>query len=163
MACLNREHRRAYLRTYQRQWLAERRAEWFREHGPCALCGSSDDLQLDHIDPQQKVSHNVWSWSEQRRTAELAKCQVLCALCHYAKTGAENSRPLPPHGTRNRYNRGRCRCDACRDANRVRGNRWRHGLPAGESPRALNVRERRLERLRVYWNSRGTSSRERAK
>jgi len=76
-------------REYQRQWMAARRAEWFAENGPCALCGSWDDLELDHVDPATKVHHVVWSWSKARREAELAKCRALCETCHKAKSKTE--------------------------------------------------------------------------
>lgn len=45
-----------------------------------------DNLEVDHIDPDQKISHKVWSWAKPRRDAELAKCQVLCNKCHKNKT-----------------------------------------------------------------------------
>lgn len=68
-----------------------RRKAWLSENGPCAVCGSSEFLEIDHINPETKVSHNVWSWSESRRTEELKKCQVLCKKCHKEKTRADNS------------------------------------------------------------------------
>lgn len=58
----------------------------FAENGPCRQCGSTEDLELDHIDPTTKISHAVWSWSEQRRAEELKKCQVLCHNYHETKT-----------------------------------------------------------------------------
>lgn len=73
-------------REYQRKWIAKRRKDWFDANGPCVLCGSSDDLELDHIDESTKVTHNIWSWSEKRRADELVKCQVLCKICHLEKT-----------------------------------------------------------------------------
>ena len=73
-------------REYQRTWMAKRRSDWFSENGPCVVCGSWDNLELDHIDPQTKVSHRIWSWAKSRRNAELAKCQVLCTKCHDLKT-----------------------------------------------------------------------------
>lgn len=72
-------------REYQRNWKAKRRAEWFKDK-QCAKCGSTADLELDHIEPTRKVSHNIWSWSEERMLTELAKCQVLCVNCHKRKT-----------------------------------------------------------------------------
>lgn len=68
-----------------------RRAEWIVTHGPCVECESSEHLEVDHIDPLQKVSHCVWSWSEVKRNIELAKCQVLCYKCHKAKTARQFS------------------------------------------------------------------------
>lgn len=86
----------------------------------CVKCGSTQSLEVDHIDPALKVTHSVWSWSIPRRTVELAKCQVLCTECHKAKTRAD--RPLPEHGTISRYGSiHKCRCDLCRKANAERG------------------------------------------
>lgn len=120
-------------RRYQRDLLKCRRAAWLEENGPCACCGSDENLQVDHIDPRLKVSHNVWSWSEQRRARELAKCQVLCTDCHKVKTRTDKSRPIR-HGTVNGYTNRRCRCVACCKANTDRKRTYRQrrrddGLP----------------------------------
>lgn len=65
-----------------------RRDEWF-EGRVCVDCGTSDDLQLDHEDPKQKVSHRIWSWSAARRAVELAKCVARCRPCHLEKSKGE--------------------------------------------------------------------------
>jgi hypothetical protein len=58
----------------------------------CVRCGSTEDLELDHIDPSTKHSESkntsglIWSWCTERREAELAKCQILCKSCHLTKT-----------------------------------------------------------------------------
>lgn len=78
-------------REYQRRWLAERRATWFRNR-VCIDCGTADGLELDHIDPRQKVTHKVWSWSAVRRNVELAKCVARCEKCHAKKSGREVAR-----------------------------------------------------------------------
>lgn len=105
-------------KEYQRQWKQKRRVQWLEENGPCVLCGSDEDMQIDHIDPDQKVDHKIWSWSKARREAELAKCQILCYSCHKKKTEKERR---PPHGTNSRYTskKFRCRCDLCREAHRL--------------------------------------------
>lgn len=72
-------------REYQRQWIAARRAKWF-EGKACIDCGGTDDLELDHRDPTQKVSHRIWSWSWERIEAEAAKCDVRCHDCHERKS-----------------------------------------------------------------------------
>lgn len=87
-----RERRRAV----QREWYARRRREWIDANGPCRRCASTIDLEVDHIDPSTKVDHRVWSWSPERRIAELRKCQVLCRHCHQAKTMTENPDQRPP-------------------------------------------------------------------
>lgn len=106
-------------RAYGRAWIRSRREAWLRANGPCRQCGSSDRLEVDHIDPAQKVHHAVWSWTEARRAVELAKCQVLCCMCHRAKTGAQFRKPLV-HGTANGYRKHDCRCELCRAWNRAR-------------------------------------------
>lgn len=112
-------------RAYQRQWTARRREEWLAEHGPCVQCGSSESLEIDHIDPNQKISHRVFSWNQQKRDAELTKCQVLCNTCHKRKTAS--SYDPPAHGTESRYcnPRYRCRCAPCTESHRLEKNRRR--------------------------------------
>lgn len=114
---------RAEQNEYIRQWKQKRRDGWLREHGPCK-CGSWDDLEVDHIDPATKArdahgrpirsTHVIWTWSEERRAVELAKCQALCGNCHKIKT-AEEHRAKMVHGSLWMYRLG-CRCEACREA-----------------------------------------------
>ncbi len=104
-------------RDYQRRWIAERRALFFSEK-ECEWCSSSEALKLHHRDVTKKESHNIWSWGEARRLAEIAKCLVLCSSCH--KRAHSEARRLEaelrnPHGTRQRYQLG-CSCALCRAA-----------------------------------------------
>lgn len=100
------EHRKSYLRAYQRRWIAARRAEFFKDKF-CAVCGETTGLELDHIDRNGKVDHKIWSWSWPRISAEVNKCQILCSSHHQAKTNAENKaadvwkelRKIGPDGT----------------------------------------------------------------
>ena len=101
-------------REYQRQWAARRRAAFFDDKS-CAWCGSTERLELDHIDPELKVSHRIWSWSEARRAEEVAKCQVLCHDCHLDKTRIDFDLGQK-HGTETSYKHYKCRCDNCRAA-----------------------------------------------
>jgi 5-methylcytosine-specific restriction endonuclease McrA len=73
-------------RDYQRQWMADRRAEWFLQNGPCVDCESWDCLRVDHVDATTPVSRQIWGFSEERRKAELQQCVVRCESCHRAKT-----------------------------------------------------------------------------
>lgn len=109
------------LREYQREWIAERREAFFAGKS-CAECGSTDQLELDHIDPSLKVTHRIWSWSAPRRNAELAKCQVLCADCHLLKTVSESQ--TARCGDASMYRRG-CRCDRCKFSQRLRMREYR--------------------------------------
>ena len=103
------------MREYKRRWAAARRAEWMAGKS-CVVCGATQSLEVDHIDPEQKIAHRIWTWAIPRRDAELAKCQVLCSEHHKEKTKAQ--RPIPEHGTISRYGSiYKCRCDLCRKAN----------------------------------------------
>lgn len=104
-------------RNYQRQWKANRRKDWFKDK-ECVECGESNYmlLELDHIYPDQKVSHNIWSWSKERMEKELAKCQVLCTSCHRDKTIENNGWNKHPCGTLISYRNG-CKCEKCKAAN----------------------------------------------
>lgn len=104
----------AVQNAYQRRRLAARRRAWLEVNGPCVQCGSTVNLEVDHIDPATKVDHKVWSWRRERREAELAKCQVLCVRCHRAKSLVESPPPRRPqiHGVRS-YLKRRCRCASC--------------------------------------------------
>lgn len=75
-------------RAYEK--MKNRRMEWLLSNGPCRACGSSTRLEIDHVNPSQKVHHAVWSWSLQRMLAELEKCQVLCNKCHKKKSARES-------------------------------------------------------------------------
>ena len=87
--------RAEYLRTYRREWMRRRRAS-FLEGRSCKTCGSRDHLELHHRDREQKISHRIWSWREERRLAELAKCDVICHSCHELITRAQQ-RPYRPN------------------------------------------------------------------
>ncbi|GAA2546061.1 5-methylcytosine-specific restriction endonuclease McrA [Neomicrococcus aestuarii] len=104
-----------YHREYMRNWARKNRAE-FMAGKSCVKCGSTQSLEVDHIDPSEKVTHRIWSGGKAFREAELAKCQVLCAECHKEKT--QQQRGLFPCGTGAAYKRG-CRCEECREAKRI--------------------------------------------
>jgi 5-methylcytosine-specific restriction endonuclease McrA len=107
-------------REYQRLWVKKRRDTWLKENGPCVVCGSWENLEVDHEDPQKKVTHRVFSWSKERREEELSKCRALCYDCHKEKTALELSEKFSvvdptrwKHGTNNTYNKHKCRCEKC--------------------------------------------------
>lgn len=104
-------------RDYAREWHARRRAAFFADKA-CVDCGETEDLQLDHKDPAEKVHHNIWSWSQERRDAEIAKCDVRCGDCHRERHSVERRR----HGVK-RYEKG-CRCDICRAAKSRKNARY---------------------------------------
>jgi len=108
------------VRNAREKWRKEtRRNAWLNENGPCVYCGGCDTLEVDHINPETKVSHRIWLWGDKRREDELSKCQVLCRKCHLEKSRKELI-SRPDHGTNNRYTSKlhRCRCNLCKDAHR---------------------------------------------
>lgn len=81
--------------------------------GECVECGRKDDLQVDHIDPQQKsfnISRNV-TLSNPAVRAELDKCQLLCRPHHEAKTADENTGFT--HGSIYGWMTKKCTCAEC--------------------------------------------------
>jgi 5-methylcytosine-specific restriction endonuclease McrA len=111
-------------REYQRLRSAKTRADWLAGRS-CKVCGSIKRLEVDHIDPDKKVSHRVWSWSNQRREIELSKCQVLCHTHHVEKTNRDNGESVIVHGTNWGYIGYKCRCRPCTDAHVKINNEWR--------------------------------------
>lgn len=103
-------------REYQRKWRAKRRSDYFKDKS-CVKCSSKENLELDHIDPTKKITNNIWSWSEERRLEEIAKCQVLCEKCHKIKTF--NDMMVKHHGL-TMYESHGCRCEVCRKAKSVK-------------------------------------------
>ncbi|HEB28733.1 MAG TPA: HNH endonuclease [Porticoccus sp.] len=108
---------------YQRKRLALRRHEWLQDK-QCSYCNSTKNLEVDHINPKEKISHNVWSWTTKRMLKELSKCQVLCRQCHHMKTAKDND--WHKHGTISMYRR--CHCDSCRYASREAKRKWREKM-----------------------------------
>lgn len=66
----------------------------YLEKNPCITCGEDDPivLEFDHRDPAEKVdtiSRLALSASLATITAEIAKCDVLCAHCHRRRTAKQ--------------------------------------------------------------------------
>lgn len=95
---MRKDTRSSQERNEYRRNLHSTRREAFFSGRSCAFCGSTENLELDHIDPttkdpylRRKSNHFIWRWSEERRNAELAKCQVLCHPCHVEKSRREGN------------------------------------------------------------------------
>lgn len=56
--------------------------------GKCLVCGSTEDLHIDHIDPKQKEYKisQLHSHKKEKQIRELNKCQILCKEHHIEKT-----------------------------------------------------------------------------
>ena len=109
------------VREYHRRYYYKRRADLIAYLGDsCAWCGTKDDLQFDHIDPDQKsfnIGENMTVNNPATRT-ELDKCQLLCRDCHIEKTRAEQLEIGFRHGQVYAWMKRHCRCDLCESAKR---------------------------------------------
>lgn len=88
---------------YQNARIKRIRDAWISANGPCRNCGSSEELQVDHIDraskdPDLRYGRRIWTLDVERRAIELAKCQVLCTPCHKAKSREEERVAECPKG-----------------------------------------------------------------
>jgi 5-methylcytosine-specific restriction endonuclease McrA len=112
-------------RAYQLKWLHARRLAWIEANGPCKNCGSIENLEVDHINPETKRMEPsaIWSCSAKKRMSELKKCQVLCEDCHEEKTAKWHA-DQRKHGTLPMYDNG-CRCRECKDTKNASVNEWR--------------------------------------
>lgn len=114
----NKETYNTYQRKYQLdRYHRRRQGAILALGGKCRVCGSTENLELDHIDWRDKSFpiSGLWSVSETRYLAELAKCQVLCHKHHLAKTRAESPvrRPLT-HGKAWAAYKHKCDCEECK-------------------------------------------------
>lgn len=116
------EQRRAYMAAYREQRMTEARE---RLGGRCVVCGTTERLEFDHIDPTTKVKPvtQMQHASKAKFFAEVQKCQLLCWEHHVEKSRAEGSfrrhvnQPIK-HGTLYAYDRRGCRCDECKEVKR---------------------------------------------
>lgn len=78
----------------------------------CVKCGSTSDIEFDHIDPSTKSFKVMqkWNFPMEVLIPEIAKCQPLCSKCHKEKTAKDNG---VGHGEGLTGKRN-CYCDLCR-------------------------------------------------
>ena len=101
-----------WMKNYQLKWMMDRKAKYL-DGKRCFFCGSDREIEIHHIDPGEKESHKIWSWSEERIENELKKCIFICCDCHSKLHALARRIPLI-HGTLNGYDKYKCRCALCR-------------------------------------------------
>jgi hypothetical protein len=76
--------------------------------GSCTVCGTTELLELDHIDWCNKAVaiNKLWSISKKRFDMELEKCQLLCRQHHAQKSKADHLEWLATHGWKNQHGSG---------------------------------------------------------
>ena len=76
-------------RQYNLQYYKNRRKNLIELlGGKCAMCGSTENLEFDHIDSSTKTLKMAQQLTVNKETIvnELSKCQILCKKCHIKKT-----------------------------------------------------------------------------
>jgi hypothetical protein len=87
----------------------------------CERCGTTDELEFHHLDPADKISHRIWSWSWERIAKELEKCEMLCAPCHRERHMEMRTHCSRGHDLSDAYikpSTGRRECRTCRELRR---------------------------------------------
>lgn len=75
--------RQDYQKQYQKEWRNKHRDDAVKQLGSvCCICSSTLFLEFHHQDPRKKIDHRIWSWSKERREAEIAKCKLYCKTHH---------------------------------------------------------------------------------
>ena len=122
MTYTNKQHKQYELQRYHKRRLIAIN----QLGGKCFKCGTTENLEFDHIDPELKDFNiaKLWSYSQEKFELELKKCQLLCNKCHKEKT--KNSFiQKREHGTWGMYRRGKCKCDICREFFNDYRRKWR--------------------------------------
>lgn len=107
-----RENYNEYMRKYMLKRYHRRRSDSIEKlGGKCVVCGTTDNLEIDHIDRSTKTMaiSGLWSCNIQRYEAELKLCQLLCEQHHKEKTSRENS---VDHGG-GKTGKRNCYCELC--------------------------------------------------
>jgi hypothetical protein len=89
-----REERRVYMKNFRHRWML-----LFKKMlgNKCKKCGSTKDLEFDHVDRKNKKGSisNLLSNSVRSAKYELKLCQLLCKKCHGIKTRKELKNQIP--------------------------------------------------------------------
>lgn len=103
-----------YMREYMLKRYHRRRSAALEILGSaCVDCGSQNNLEFDHANPNDKsfdVAKAFTSMAETKLWAELHKCVIRCKHCHLAKTSNENS---VEHG-QGKTGKRNCLCNLCK-------------------------------------------------
>jgi hypothetical protein len=109
--------------------------------GKCVKCGSTDDLQFDHVDPKTKaVEISKSTLKKEVFWAEVKKCQLLCGKCHSEKSVVDvgNKPARSFHGTLSTYRY--CKCEACKKAHSDYCRDYNKAHPRKKSNTAVSIK-----------------------
>lgn len=118
-ACYNE-----YMRVYMLKRYYQRRTEAIEYLGEeCIDCGTTEELELDHLEPWNKTYDigKVWTYSIIKFWAEVEKCTLRCKECHKRTTSEWRS---VDHGE-GLTGKKNCRCDLCGPLKNVYMKNWK--------------------------------------
>ena len=103
-----------YMNDYMKRRYRQRRELAIQTlGGECVVCGSNDDLEIDHIEregvPHNKKFSKFWNMALFQFMKELEKCQLLCSYHHLEKT-KDDLGVIHGGGVSGKKN---CRCELC--------------------------------------------------
>jgi len=91
-----------YMRDYMlRRYYRRKSAALEYLGGKCLVCGTTEELEFDHIDPSTKkytLARILTSGSNELLQEELEKCQLLCSKHHLEKSLREGDLGSVEHG-----------------------------------------------------------------
>lgn len=98
--------------------------QWRKElGGKCIDCGSTSDLEFDHVEPSEKsfTISSGWSMNIDLVREELSKCVLRCSTCHKSRSVQQYA---VPHGGGKAGKKG-CSCESCRAKRKEYMKRWK--------------------------------------
>lgn len=120
----DRDSYNAYHREYHKQRYWKIKAEVVGLlGGKCAVCGTTEQLEIDHIDPSTKTIEvsRFNSVSRVRLLEEIKLCQLLCSDHHKTKSVEEQS---VGHGG-GLSGKKNCKCEPCKARKREYMKNWK--------------------------------------
>lgn len=114
-----------YMASYMNRRYHSRRVEALALLGGCCVvCGTTEKLEFDHIDPSTKIFDvsKLNGVSKERYFDEISKCQLLCHEHHVEKSISERS---VDHGE-GITGKKNCRCELCGPLKREYEKRYRN-------------------------------------
>lgn len=113
-----------YMRIYMNKRYHKRRQEALEIlGGRCAQCDSTQNLEIDHIKPENKkieIGKNL-NGNKELIFNELKVCQLLCNSCHVEKSATEKS---AEHGG-GLSGKKNCKCLPCKTAKNLYMLHWK--------------------------------------
>jgi 5-methylcytosine-specific restriction endonuclease McrA len=110
-----------YMAEYMKKRYDRRRLEAIELlGGKCVLCGSVENLEFDHLNPEEKsfsIGDRLAEVAKDKLELELKKCQLLCSSCH------DDKHKQKQHGNLSMFRY--CKCELCRKANSDYSRKWK--------------------------------------